>query len=1402
EFSSQGGLAADGRCKAFSDDADGTGWAEGAGVLVVERMSDARRNGHKVLAVVAGSAVNQDGASNGLTAPNGPAQQRVIRQALAGAGLTPADVDAVEAHGTGTVLGDPIEAQALLATYGQDRERPLLIGSLKSNIGHAQAAAGVAGVIKTVLAMQHGVLPRTLHAERPTTHVDWTAGQVRLLTENTEWTRLPGRPRRAGVSAFGVSGTNAHVVLEQPEPPTAAAHADTPHADTPAADTPTPLPWIVSGRTRTALRAQADRLAAHLAAHPGTTPAEVAAALVRSRNVFEHRAVLWGEDRDTLLAALRTVADGEEHPAPGTEDASAADVTVGSALHGGRTAFLFAGQGSQRLGMGAELYAAHPVFADAFDAVCAHVDTELDVPLRDIVFGTRETGGAHSGSDGDADRLHRTEYAQPALFALEVALFRLLESWGVRPDVLLGHSVGELAAAHVAGVWSLADACRLVVARGRLMQALPAGGAMVSLQASEDEVLPLLAGREADLGIAAVNGPLSVVVSGTEEATAAVAAAVEALGRRTRRLRVSHAFHSPLMAPMLDAFRAVAESVTYHAPRLPVVSDVTGTTATTDDLTSPAYWVRHVRDAVRYADGVHALAGQNVTRWLELGPDDTLTGLTRTCLPGGDGLQIPALRDDRPEPAALRAAVAALFTHGADTDWTALAPALAHAADVPLPTYAFQHRRYWLDVPTASGDPATLGLAATGHPLLTAAVPVAGSGATVLTGRLSLRAQPWLGDHRIDGAAVVPSTAFLELAVRAGDETGCGEVRELTLETPLTVPEQGAVRLQVGVGAPDARGVRALTVHSSPDTPDHAAAADSADGDTTAVWTRHASGLLAPAPDDDPADTHDLAEWPPTGADEVDVDGLYERLAAGTGLEYGPAFRALHAVWRRDGDVYAEIVPGEQVRDQAGRFGLHPALLDAALHPLGLGLPEGLGDGLLLFAWQRATLHADGAGTLRVHLTRPADTTGDTGTTGGTVALRVADTSGQPVLTVASLRLRPVAPTTPEAANAGDTTDASETEARHTAAPAAARRSTRRRAAADATDGQTGPGTDGGTGLLDRLAPRPAPERRRALLVLVRRTTAAVLDYVDVDEVEPSRVFKDLGFGSITAVELRNRLGADLGVLLPATLVFDHPTPLALATHLDEELFGAVADDRTPAAPRAVPLDDDPVVIVGMACRYPGGITSPEELWDLVATQGDGISPLPADRGWDLAALYHPDPDHPGTCYAREGGFLHDASRFDPGFFGISPREALAMDPQQRLLLETSWEALERAGIDPASRRGSLTGVFAGVTYQDYVNILGVAKDSFEGYIGTGNSPSVLSGRIAYTLGLEGPALSVDTACSSSLVALHLAVQALRQGECDLALAGGVTVMSTPGSLIEFSRQRALAEDGRCKPFS
>ncbi|MEU6625844.1 SDR family NAD(P)-dependent oxidoreductase [Streptomyces litmocidini] len=946
EFSRQRGLAADGRCKSFSADADGTAWAEGVGVLVVERLSDARRLGHNILAVVAGSAVNQDGASNGLTAPSGPAQERVIRAAVQDAGITFTDVDAVEAHGTGTVLGDPIEAQALLATYGSDRDgRPLLLGSLKSNLGHAQAAAGVGGIIKMVMAMRHAELPASLNVSKPSELVDWETGGVEVLTEPRPWPAQDGRVRRAGVSSFGISGTNAHVVLaEAPAEPVA------PEAGAGAGDENGNPLWVLSGRTEPALRAQATALVDALDGLDGVSDRDLGRALATTRTALDHRAAVTAEDHAEAVAALAALGRGEPHSA----------LAVGTARADDGLAYLFTGQGSQRVGMGRELYESEPVFAAALDAVCAELDAcRASVPgtppIRDVMFG-------------DAEALDRTENTQCALFALQVALFRLLEHRGLTPDAVLGHSIGEFAAAHVAGILTLPDACALVAARGRLMQALPSGGAMTAVQASQDEVAALLEGRGHEVSIAAVNGPLAVVVSGDVEAVEEIAAAFAAQGRKTRRLVVSHAFHSHRMDGMLDAFAAVTSTVRYAEPRVPMVSTVTGGPV---EVTAD-YWVRQVRREVRMSDGLAALHGLGMRTFLELGPDGVLSALGQDCLDDEELAFVPVLRRGRSERRTLASALGTLHVRGRSPDWRAV---FGPGRTPALPTYAFQRERYWL---TAHG---TEGPA--GHPLLGPAVELAESGQTVLTARLGRRTHPWLADHAVLGSVLLPGTAFLELAARAGSQTGTPRVAELTLVAPLVIPDEGRTEVQVVVAAPGDDGQRTVTVHARTETPDGA----------VEPWTLHATGALAPH---DGASASAAAR--PAGEGEaLPVDGCYDELAA-SGYAYGPVFRGLRAAWRHGTDLVAEVALPASVTDAAS-YGLHPALLDAALHPIVMTVLDDGGRRLLPFSWRGVTVHQPGVRAVRVliHPTGP-----------DAVSLTLLDEAHAVVAEVEELVLRPV----------------------------------------------------------------------------------------------------------------------------------------------------------------------------------------------------------------------------------------------------------------------------------------------------------------------------------------------------------------------------------------------------------
>ncbi|MEW2380320.1 type I polyketide synthase [Micromonospora sp. NPDC047812] len=968
DFTRQGNLSPVARCRAFADAADGTALAEGVGVLLVQRLSDAQRDGRRILAVVRGSAVNQDGASNGLTAPNGPSQQRVIRQALASAGLSAADVDVVEAHGTGTTLGDPIEAQALLATYGQGRDVPLLLGSVKSNIGHTQAAAGVAGIIKMILAMRAGVVPATLHVDAPSSHVDWSSGAVELVTQTREWPAVE-RPRRAGVSSFGISGTNAHVILEQPEPGT------DPEVEAEPAAGPAglPVPWVVSGRSERGLAGQAARLASFVRDRSDLAPVDVSWSLATTRAALEHRAVVWGSDVDELVAGLSAVAEGR--------------AAVSGVVSAGRRAVLFTGQGSQRAGMGRKLYEAFPVFASSFDAVCAGFDGCLPRGLREVVFA--EAGSA------EAALVDQTVFAQAGLFAVEVALWELLASWGVRADFLAGHSIGEVTAAYVAGMLSLPDACTLVAARGRLMQALPSGGVMAAVGASETDVRGVIDAAGAGVDIAAVNGPASVVVSGAVDEVASVVATARERGWRVKELSVSHAFHSRLMEPMLDEFASVVAGLDWRSPKVPIVSNVTGAVADAAEITDPGYWVRHVRQPVRFADAVRTLHQQDVTHFLEVGPDAVLTAMAQDCVEETGDIRFTAtLRAGHPEPATLRTALAERYVTGGHVDWAGyLTGAGARPRTVALPTYAFDHQRYWLNVTTAGAGAPGLGVRPVDHALLDAAVRVADDDVRVFGAELSARTHPWLAEHVVWDSVVVPGAALVEMVLHAGAQVGCDALDELTLEAPLALAEQATRSVQVKLGTADEEGRRPVTIHSR-------AAADP-DGE----WERHAAGVLAPAAPQ--PDGPEPAPWPPTAATVVAADEVYTELSR-LGVEYGPLFRGLRAVWRTDDEVCAEVaVPdGTEVTG----FGIHPALLDAALHVVGLLDEDQEASGVRLpFAWTGVTLSAVGATALRVRARR----------SGGGVTLTLTDPAGAPVARIASLVSRPVTADQVRGAGAG-----------------------------------------------------------------------------------------------------------------------------------------------------------------------------------------------------------------------------------------------------------------------------------------------------------------------------------------------------------------------------------------------
>ncbi|WP_394831622.1 type I polyketide synthase [Pendulispora rubella] len=958
-------LSPTGRCRTFSNDADGYVRAEGAGMVVLERLSDARTHGHEVLALIRGSAVNQDGRSSGLTAPNGPSQEAVIREALARGGVEASSVDYLECHGTGTPLGDPIEVQAAAAVLGQgrDSDKPLVLGSVKSNIGHTEGAAGVAGIIKAVLALRHGRIPKTLHVAALNAHVPWQGLPVHVAASALDWPRGP-MPRRAGVSSFGFGGTNAHVVLEEaPAPDT----TDQRPGDTDPHASHGFVPILLSGKSELALRAQAEKLRDFLDAHPDLDLLDVAYSLATTRAHFEHRAVLVTQDKGDLRTELDALAGGTP------SEATVAGRTLDRL---GKLVFVFSGQGSHWPGMARTLLREANVFRTEIErcehALSPHVDWSLMAVLE--------------GRDG-APSLERVDVVQPVLFAVMVALVALWRSFGIEPNALVGHSQGEIAAAYVAGALSLEDAVKIIARRSRALTAFVGQGSMAAVQLSLAELEPLLDPFQDRLSIAAINGPSSITIAGENDAVETLLQVLESRGAFALKLRSAVASHCSLMEPLRKTLSHDLAEIQPRKARIPLYSTVTASPIDGVELEA-SYWFDNLRRTVRFADAVERLVADGHRFFVEVSPHPLLMlPLQETLHTGEPSCTVGSLWQDEGDLHRILLSLGELHVHGYGVDWTAFLQRLG-GRRVALPTYAFQRERYWLDAGASrSADVASAGLTAAEHPMLGAAVAFADGNGFLFTARVSLSDHPWLSGHVVFGHVLLPGTAVLELALVAARHVGLERVEELTIEAPLLLSSSSAVRLQLSVGGPGESGRRALTLYGREER------RDEREGD--GPWTRFATGTLAPT--EEPV-SFDMGTWPPRGATALPIAGLYERLREAGG-DYGPEFQGLRAVYERGSDLFAEVVLPEAVAKDAPAFGIHPALLDAAIHALSVqGIQEGSAI-RLPHAFSGVTLLATGATTIRVRIAPSPEQ--------GAFSLDVADASGQPALRIEALTTRP-----------------------------------------------------------------------------------------------------------------------------------------------------------------------------------------------------------------------------------------------------------------------------------------------------------------------------------------------------------------------------------------------------------
>ncbi|MGR3219881.1 MAG: SDR family NAD(P)-dependent oxidoreductase [Candidatus Anammoxibacter sp.] len=1341
-FSKAGMLAPDGHCKTFDAAADGYVRGEGCGMIVLKRFSDALKDGDNILAVIRGSAVNQDGVRGGLTVPSGKAQEAVIRAALESGCVDPNQVSYVEAHGTGTSLGDPIEIGALGAVFGsRSSDHPLIVGSVKTNIGHLEAAAGIAGVIKVILSLKNRELPPHLHFNQPSPHITWERYPIEIPVSTKPWpTHL--KRKIAGVSSFGFSGTNAHVVLEE------FVSVDAKPDKTVQISAPKrPLHILtLSAKTGKALDVLAEKYEKDVVSGANLSVEDVCFTANTCRSHLPFRIIVSGSSCNEIEGKLSAYRNGVQD----------SGVFTGRGKSSPDIVFMFTGQGSQYENMGRRLYDSQPEFRNTLDLCNNILGSYLERPLLDILYPSADN---QAGS-----LLNETAYTQPALFSLEYALAKLWISWGVNPSITMGHSVGEYVAACIAGVFSLEDGLKLIAERGRLIQALPQNGAMAAIFTDEATVQKALEPYNDAISIAAINGPKLIIISGDNAGVNEICGKFKNENIASQHLNVSHAFHSSLMQPMLSDFKKAASSVKFSTPKLGLISNVTGDFAG-NDVVTPEYWVRHIIKPVRFYKGIETLYGGKHNVFVEIGPHPVLTGMGKKCLKEADVHWTPSLQRGKDDWEQMLFSLGKLYLLGARVDWKAFDHDYPRRR-VALPTYPFQRERYWIDGAHVQGRQFS-------GKLPGGKLQLPFSKEIRFESRFNSHYPSYLKDHKLFGVMVVAGASHISMALQAAKEL-FGSVstvlENVHFREPMVIPEHGERQVQLILNSEGSGRGYSFKLASSIYN----------EGTDNDRWAVHVNGTLRPfSTDNNLRRTSPPAEELLNRLEVVDSAGFYDDILS-SGHYVGDSFRWIDRIWHDDKEGYCRLLKRE-ISSNTDEFLLYPGLIDSCVQffcihgatlyggekklkkskdntifvPFAIDEFLFYGEpGEFRYLWCNSRIKSyDEGGSLTGDIQLMTDSGRIIVEIKGFTARRLSRTALNPGVPIEQEQL-------------GENLLLTKLETIPVDERAAALKAHIVSLVSDIIGSHSSGRIDSQTGLfdlgVDSLMAVDLTNRLEESSGLSLPSTL-VFDYSTIDAI-----------ADYMSKELK----------------------------IEEVQYTVDVHHIYPNADDVESTVEEPIAVIGMGCRFPGECDTPESFWRLLRNSGDAVSEIPSSR-WDVEAFYDQDPTAPGKSYARHGAFLNQVDMFDANFFGISPREAANLDPQQRLVLEVAWEAMENGGQSPQRFVGSRSGVFLGISTFDYASLHVKQHDPklINAYYATGNILCMAAGRISYTFGLTGPSMSVDTACSSSLVSLHLACQSLRANECGMAFAGGVGLILTPELFINFSKAKMLAPDGRCKTF-